>query len=112
MEYILFMIGFIFLIKGADLFVEGSCNLARFLKVPSVIIGLTIVAMGTSAPEASVSIRAAFTGNNEIALSNIIGSNIFNIFLMHLPDQGKASSLFYELDAGFVPNVICTLCST
>ena len=72
------MIGFIFLIKGADLFVEGSCNLARFLKVPSVIIGLTIVAMGTSAPEASVSIRAAFTGNNEIALSNIIGSNIFN----------------------------------
>ena len=80
MEYILLMIGFIFLIKGADLFVEGSCNLARFLKVPSVIIGLTIVAMGTSAPEASVSIRAAFTGNNEIALSNIIGSNIFNIF--------------------------------
>ena len=78
MEYILLMIGFIFLIKGADLFVEGSCNLARFLKVPSVIIGLTIVAMGTSAPEASVSIRAAFTGNNEIALSNIIGSNIFN----------------------------------
>ena len=77
MEYILLMIGFIFLIKGADLFVEGSCNLARFLKVPSVIIGLTIVAMGTSAPEASVSIRAAFTGN-EIALSNIIGSNIFN----------------------------------
>ena len=54
MEYILLMIGFIFLIKGADLFVEGSCNLARFLKVPSVIIGLTIVAMGTSAPEASV----------------------------------------------------------
>ena len=78
MEYILLMIGFIFLIKGADLFVEGSCNLARFLKVPSIIIGLTIVAMGTSAPEASVSIRAAFTGNNEIALSNIIGSNIFN----------------------------------
>ena len=78
MEYILLMIGFIFLIKGTDLFVEGSCNLARFLKVPSVIIGLTIVAMGTSAPEASVSIRAAFTGNNEIALSNIIGSNIFN----------------------------------
>ena len=78
MAYILLMIGFIFLIKGADLFVEGSCNLARFLKVPSVIIGLTIVAMGTSAPEASVSIRAAFTGNNEIALSNIIGSNIFN----------------------------------
>ena len=60
MEYILLMIGFIFLIKGADLFVEGSCNLARFLKVPSVIIGLTIVAMGTSLPECAVSVTASW----------------------------------------------------
>ena len=66
------------LIKGADFFVEGSSSLARFLKIPSVIIGLTIVAMGTSAPEASVSINAALAGNNDIAVSNIIGSNIFN----------------------------------
>ena len=62
MEYVLLLIGFVLLIKGADLFVEGSSSLARILKVPSVIIGLTIVAMGTSAPEASVSINAALAG--------------------------------------------------
>ena len=78
MEYLLLIIGFVLLIKGADFFVEGSSSLARFLKIPSVIIGLTIVAMGTSAPEASVSINAALAGNNDIAVSNIIGSNICN----------------------------------
>lgn len=78
MEYLLLLVGFFFLIKGADYFVEGSSSLARILKVPGVIIGLTIVAMGTSAPEASVSINAALAGNNDIAVSNIIGSNIFN----------------------------------
>ena len=78
MIYLLLIFGFILLIKGADLFVDGSSSLAKSLKIPSVIIGLTIVAMGTSAPEASVSINAALAGNNDIALSNIIGSNIFN----------------------------------
>ena len=78
MEYLLLLVGFILLIKGADFFVEGSSSLAGILKVPSVIIGLTIVAMGTSAPEASVSINAALAGNNDIAISNVIGSNIFN----------------------------------
>lgn len=78
MEYILLLIGFVFLIKGADFFVEGSSSLAKILKVPSVIIGLTIVAMGTSAPEASVSINAALAGSNDIAISNVVGSNIFN----------------------------------
>ena len=82
MEYLLLIIGFVLLIKGADFFVEGSSSLARFLKIPSVIIGLTIVAMGTSAPEASVSINAALAGNNDIAVSNIIGSNIFNILMV------------------------------
>ena len=57
MEYLLLLIGFVLLIKGADFFVDGSSSLARIMKVPSVIIGLTIVAMGTSAPEASVSWR-------------------------------------------------------
>lgn len=78
MEYVLLIVGFILLIKGADFFVEGSSSLAQILKVPSVIIGLTIVAMGTSAPEASVSINAALAGSNDIAISNIVGSNIFN----------------------------------
>lgn len=82
MEYLLLVVGFLLLIKGADLFVEGSSSLAKILKVPTVIIGLTIVAMGTSAPEASVSINAALAGNNDIALSNVVGSNIFNTLIV------------------------------
>lgn len=78
MSYLLLVIGFVLLIKGADWFVEGSSSLAKSLKIPSVIIGLTIVAMGTSAPEASVSLNAALAGNNDIAISNVVGSNIFN----------------------------------
>lgn len=78
MEYLLLLIGFVLLIKGADFFVDGSSSLARIIKVPSVIIGLTIVAMGTSAPEASVSVNAALAGSNDIAISNVIGSNLFN----------------------------------
>ena len=69
MEYLLLLIGFVLLIKGADFFVDGSSSLARIMKVPSVIIGLTIVAMGTSAPEASVSVNAALAGSNDIAIS-------------------------------------------
>ena len=78
MEYVLLLVGFLLLVKGADFFVEGSSSLAKILKVPSVIIGLTIVAMGTSAPETSVSINAALAGSNDIAISNVVGSNIFN----------------------------------
>ena len=78
MEYVLLLVGFVLLIKGADFFVEGSSSLARILRIPSVIIGLTIVAMGTSAPEASVSINAALARSNDIAISNVVGSNIFN----------------------------------
>ena len=78
MEYLLLLIGFVLLIKGADFFVDGSSSLARIMKVPSVIIGLTIVAMGTSAPEASVSVNAALAGSNDIAISNVIGSDLFN----------------------------------
>lgn len=82
MMYLLLIVGFILLIKGADYFVIGSSAIARLLKVPSVIIGLTIVAMGTSAPEAAVSITAGLSGSNELALSNVIGSNIFNLILI------------------------------
>ena len=79
MEYLLLIVGFVLLIKGADLFVDGSISVARKLNIPSLIIGLTIVAMGTSAPEAAVSISASLKGANEIAVGNIIGSNIFNL---------------------------------
>lgn len=82
MNILFLAIGFILLLKGADLFVDGSSSAAKLLKVPSVIIGLTIVAMGTSAPEAAVSISAGLQGNSDIALSNIIGSNIFNLLVV------------------------------
>lgn len=82
MMYLLLIIGFFLLVKGADYFVEGSSAVARLLKVPSVVIGLTIVAMGTSAPEAAVSITAGLAGSNELALSNVIGSNLFNLVLI------------------------------
>ena len=71
--------GFIALVKGAGIFVDGSAALARNFRVPGLIIGLTIVAGGTSAPELAVSITAAVQGSNEIALSNVVGSNIFNL---------------------------------
>ena len=73
------VIGFVLLIKGADFFVEGSSSVAKRLHVPSIIIGLTIVAMGTSLPETAVSVSASLTGNNELAVSNVVGSNIFNL---------------------------------
>ena len=80
---ILFLvIGFILLIKGADFFVDGSASVARYFKVPGVIIGLTIVAMGTSAPELAVSVSAGLSGSNEIAVSNVVGSNIFNLLMV------------------------------
>ena len=75
---LLLIAGFVALIKGVNWFVDGSSGLAANFKVPSVIIGLTIVAMGTSAPELAVSTSAALAGSNEIALSNVVGSNIFN----------------------------------
>jgi cation:H+ antiporter len=75
-------IGFVFLIKGADLFVDGSSSVAKLLKVPSIIIGLTVVAFGTSMPEASVSISSAIAGANELAVSNVVGSNIFNLLVV------------------------------
>ena len=76
---VILVVGFVLLIKGADYFVEGSSSVAKRLRVPSIIIGLTIVAMGTSLPEAAVSITAAFKGNADITIGNIVGSNIFNL---------------------------------
>ena len=80
--YVLLVVGFVCLIKGADLFVDGSSNVAKLLKVPSIIIGLTVVAFGTSMPEASVSISSALAGANELAVSNVVGSNIFNLLVV------------------------------
>src|SRR5690625_1536235 len=82
MTYILLLIGFGLLMKGADLFVDGTSNIARLLRVPAILVGLTIVALGTSAPEATVSITAALKGSADVSLGNVIGSNIFNITLV------------------------------
>ena len=79
MAYLLLIVGFILLIKGADFFVDGASSIAAKLKVPSLIIGLTVVSIGTSLPEAAVSISASLSGSNSISLGNVIGSNIFNL---------------------------------
>ncbi len=76
------VLGFIMLIKGADFFVDGAAAVAKKLGVPELVIGLTIVAMGTSAPEAAVSLSAAVAGNNGISIGNVIGSNIMNIWVI------------------------------
>ena len=82
MEYLLLIVGFVLLIKGADFFVDGASSVAAKLKVPSLIIGLTVVSMGTSMPEAAVSISASLGGDNGISLGNVIGSNIFNLLMV------------------------------
>ena len=79
---LLLAVGFAFLVKGADFFVEGSSSIAKKLKVPPIIIGLTIVAMGTSLPETAVSVTASLVQNNELAVSNVVGSNIVNLMFV------------------------------
>ena len=81
MSFILLLVGFIFLIKGADYFVEGSSNIAKKFKISPMIIGLTIVAMGTSMPELSVSITSSLIGKNDMSLANVVGSNMFNVLM-------------------------------
>ncbi len=81
-DIILLIVGFVLLVKGADFFVEGAADLARKLKIPSLVVGLTIVALGTSAPELAVSISASCSGANSMAVSNVVGSNIFNLLVV------------------------------
>lgn len=95
MNYILLLIGFALLVKGADYFVDGSSNIAKKLRIPSLIIGLTIVTFGTSAPEAAVSITASINGQNGMAIGNVIGSNIFNL-LMVIGASGIIKPLLVE----------------
>ena len=92
LTYILFVVGFVLLISGANLLVEGSASIAKKLNISSIVIGLTIVAFGTSAPELIVNIFASVQGNTEIAIGNILGSNIVNILLIL-----GVSSIIYPL---------------
>lgn len=92
MSYILLFVGFIFLVKGADIFVDGSSALAKKFSIPPLIIGLTIVAFGTSAPELAVSLSASLKDANDMAIGNVIGSNLFNSLIVL-----GISGLFYPL---------------
>ncbi len=82
MDYLLLVIGIVVLVQGANFFVDGASALARFYRIPTIVIGLTIVAFGTSAPEAAVSITASIKGMNDISLGNVIGSSLINILVI------------------------------
>ncbi|MBE7049377.1 MAG: calcium/sodium antiporter [Ruminococcaceae bacterium] len=81
-QFLILVIGFVMLVRGADYFVDGAASIAAKFKIPQLIIGLTVVAMGTSAPEAAVSISAAFKGSADITVGNILGSNILNVLVI------------------------------
>ncbi|MEE1013355.1 MAG: calcium/sodium antiporter [Clostridia bacterium] len=82
LDVVLLVVGFVLLLKGADFLVDGAVGFARKFHIPTLVIGMTIVAFGTSAPEAAVSITAALAGSNEISVSNILGSNLFNLLVV------------------------------
>ena len=82
LQILLLCLGFVFLVKGADFFVNGAAGIAAKLGIPQLIVGLTIVAMGTSLPEAAVSITSGLKGNAGITIGNVVGSNIMNVFVI------------------------------
>ncbi|MFA7253320.1 MAG: calcium/sodium antiporter [Patescibacteria group bacterium] len=108
MEYVLLVIGLIILIKGADFLIEGSSSIAKKFGVPTIVIGLTIVAFGTSLPEFLVNIIAASKGSTEMAFGNIVGSNIANILLilgitaLIRPQKVKRSTTWKEIPFGLL----------
>lgn len=112
---ILLIVGFIFLIKGADMFVDGASKIAAKLNVPLIVIGLTIVAFGTSAPEAAISINSAFQNNAGIAVGNVIGSNILNILLilgiaaLFTAVPVKKSTFKYEIPFVIIVSIILVI---
>lgn len=115
LTYILFVLGFILLIKGADFLVEGSSSIARRLGISSLVVGLTIVSFGTSAPELIVNIFASLKGNVDIGIGNILGSNISNIFLilgisaLIYPLKIKKSTTWKEIPLNFLAAVVLFL---
>lgn len=112
MTYVLFFAGFFLLIKGADFLVDGSASIAKKLKISNIVIGLTIVAFGTSAPEFVVNIFASIEGKTEIAIGNILGSNIANIFLILgiaaviFPLSAKRNTVWKEIPLSLLAAVL------
>ena len=82
LPYLLLIVGFVVLIKGADFFVDGACSIAKKLRIPDIVVGLTVVALGTSLPELVTSIVASRKGENGLAVGNVVGSNLFNMLLI------------------------------
>lgn len=116
LQVVLLVLGFVMLIKGADWFVDGAASLAGKFGIPQLVIGLTIVAMGTSAPEAAVSISAALQDNAGITIGNVVGSNILNVFVILglasviIPIAVKKSTIKYEIPFTiFVTGVLAVL---
>ena len=115
LQIVLLIIGFVLLIKGADIFVDGASKIAKRLGVPMLVIGLTIVAMGTSLPEAAVSISAALKGSADIAVGNVVGSNILNVLLILgisaviTPLAVQKCTVKYEIPITFVVTIIFAL---
>ena len=107
MNIILLIIGFTLLIKGADLFVDSASGIAKRFRIPSLIIGMTIVAMGTSAPELSVTVTSAMKGLNDMSIANVVGSNIFNTLIIL-----GVSSLFNKLKINSYKDVIAMMISS
>ncbi len=111
----LLIVGFILLIKGADYFVDGASMIATRLGIPQIVIGLTIVAFGTSAPEAAISINAALKGSTGIAIGNVLGSNSMNILLilgisaLIIPLKVGKSTIRYEIPLVVVTSTILVL---
>lgn len=112
LNFVFLIIGFCLLIKGADLFVEGASKIADRFHIPQLVIGLTIVAFGTSAPEAAVGISAGLKGNASIAMGNVLGSNIMNILLilgitaLIIPIAVQKSTLHYEIPFVLIISVV------
>ncbi|MBU8908906.1 calcium/sodium antiporter [Desertibacillus haloalkaliphilus] len=112
MVYLLLLLGFVLLIKGADYFVDGSANIATLLRVPPLLVGLTIVAFGTGAPEATVSMIAAFEGNADVTLGNVVGSNIINMALVVgvtafiFPLKVESATIRKEIPFAFLASIV------
>lgn len=115
---LILLAGFLFLVKGADFFVEGASAIAKKLRIPSIIIGLTIVALGTSLPELAVSVTAALKGNNDIALGNVTGSNIVNLLVVVglsaviKPMKVEKSMMKRDYSMALLMTVLVLLCSS
>lgn len=104
----LLIVGMALLVKGADWFVGGSSTIAKALKIPSLIIGLTLVSMGTSAPEASVSINSAVNGMNDMSIGNVVGSNIFNtLFILGVSSLIVPLSIGKDIKRYDIPIMVC-----